>query len=171
MTEIYYDQHSDSSAEESLVGNSEGIDLLKGNRRLGRELADIRKILNNMSTHMAERDEVILACDRRIEAYDRRIERLELLSVGARDIRKRFLEHERLRHIDDKSQTNRNLLERGNSFAHEPDALLDAYIYVDGELKDTDTYHLIYGANPEQVVSLCKFCFPQGERYHAHNGS
>ena len=86
---------------------------------------------------------MILACNWRNEAYDWRIEHLKLLSVGAHDICKRLLEHERLWHIDNESQTNRDLFERGNFFTHEPDTLLDAYIYVDGELKDTDTCHLV----------------------------
>lgn len=146
---MLYDQFSDSSADECLVGNDDGINFLKGNRRLERELSAIHETLTSLKGHAEKTDQTI-------QHHEQEIEQLRLFSVGARKIRNRFLENEK-RQLENTSAPHRRIVEQGNALAHEPVALLDAYLYVEKERNDADTYIRIYGIPPERVVVACKF--------------
>lgn len=151
-----YDQFSDSSAEDCLVGNSNGIDFLKNNRRLERDVTSIREALLSLKDHVEERDHVIEDHEKKLQNHKQEIEQLRLFSIGARRIRSRFLENEKRRH-ENSSVPHRRIVESGNSFAHEPEALLDAHLYTDGERTDIHTYIRIYGIHPQKVIAACKF--------------
>lgn len=157
------------------MGNDEGIGLLKRNRHLEKRVSDIDETLLSLKGHVEDQQrqiqhqsQQIQQQGQQIQHHGQEIEYLRLFSVGARKIRSRFLENEKRRY-EKTSAPHRHIVENGNAFAHEPESLLDAYLYVDRERTDTHTYIRIYGIHPKRVVAACKF-IPHRKvfGFHAH---
>lgn len=59
--------------------NKDGIDFIKGNRRLERDVADIHKTLNSDKEHMEKSDQIINS------SHEQEIGQLQIWSVWASD--------------------------------------------------------------------------------------
>ena len=173
MTEICYNQHSDSSTEESLIGNSEGIDLLKGNWWLGQESADIQKILNNMVIWPR-----ILQNEMRwswlatggMKPITGGLNTWSFCLLGPMIFARGFWSMKDCGILTMNPKPIGIYWREGTS-SHMSQTHSWTRIFmsmVSLKILTPAILYNIYSANPKQVVSLCKFCFPQEERYHAH---
>ena len=82
LRNMLYDQFSDSSAEECLVGNDEGIGLLKRNRHLEKHVFDIHETLLSLEDHAEDHQKQTQYQRQQIQHHRQEIEHLQLFSVS-----------------------------------------------------------------------------------------